>query len=78
MSEIKKIDLHGMHAREAIEKLEYTIDRAIIADAWCIEIMHGRGTGKLKNEVSKYLKKSKQIKRFEVDPLNPGVTKAYL
>lgn len=72
------IDLHGMTAKEAIATLEGTLDRALLADASQIEIVHGLGTGKLKEAVHSYLKASRHVKNFRISINNPGMTIAYL
>lgn len=81
MSDLGKsiaIDLHGVTVREAVEQLEKTLDRALLANANQIEIMHGLGTGKVKDAVHKYLSSSRHVKNFRVSINNPGVTIAYL
>ena len=75
---VVEIDLHGLSVEEAEAKLTDCLDKALLKNAWCINIVHGKGSGKLKNFVSKYLSKSQYIDRFEPDPVNPGVTKAFL
>ena len=77
-SEIQKVDLHGLTIEEAKNKLESALDKALLNDTWCLEVIHGRGTGALKNMTKNYFKSSKHITRFNEDPINPGVTKGYL
>ena len=46
-----KIDIRGLRKEEALPRLEQFIDRAIVANLHSLEIIHGRGTGVLKNVV---------------------------
>ena len=72
------IDLHGQTVKEAIEALETALDRALLNDVSQIEIVHGLGTGKVKEAVHKYLANSRHIKNFRISINNPGMTIAYL
>ncbi|MCK5808110.1 Smr/MutS family protein [bacterium] len=45
------LDLRGMSAEEAIHRLEIEIDRAFSGDVYSIEIIHGHGTGVLKEKI---------------------------
>ncbi len=77
----RTIDLHGARVREALEKVEPFIDRAIAAELNQVEIQHGRGTGALRTAVQEYLKGRPDVKRFEEAPWNQGgagVTIAWL
>lgn len=69
-----KLDLHGMTVMSALEVLEKTVDRCLIEGYSRIEILHGLGSGKVKQAVGNYLKKSHHVVKHFVDPSNPGVT----
>ncbi len=73
-----KLDLHGMTVEEALDKVEYTLDRALLNQKTLLEIVHGLGTGKLKNAIHKYLENSDCIESFKLDESNPGRTLVYL
>jgi DNA mismatch repair protein MutS2 len=75
---IIEIDFHGWTVNESLARLEEVLDRAILDDVRQINIIHGLGTGKIKNAVHLYLKNSKYISKFELNPLNHGITIAYL
>ena len=74
----RTVDLHALSAAEATALLTTTVDRALLDDVGELRIIHGRGTGKVKSAVHKYLRESPHVKRFELDAHNSGVTKAYL
>lgn len=70
------IDLHGKTIAEAIEIVESTLDRAVMQSTREIEIVHGLGTGKLKNAIHKYLSKHSDFVAFGPHVNNPGSTMA--
>ncbi len=74
----QRIDLHGLTASEAIEKVELSISTALINCVSSLEIIHGCGQGILKQAVKQYLSNSPHISRFEPSLTNPGVTWVYL
>jgi DNA mismatch repair protein MutS2 len=73
-----KIDLHGKTAAQAKIALITALDRAIVDDVSCLEIVHGLGTGKVKQLVYDFLSGSRHIRSFRTPDHNPGVTLAYL
>lgn len=76
--ESKKLDFHGITVSEAIKRLEEAIDHALIDGTRMLEIVHGIGTGKIKEAVHQYLKECKQVSRFKTHDSNRGVTLVYL
>lgn len=50
------IDLRGARVEEAIEKVEDLVDNAIMLGIRELRILHGKGTGALKEEIRKYLR----------------------
>ncbi|MDR0511408.1 MAG: Smr/MutS family protein [Rikenellaceae bacterium] len=55
------IDLRGMRAAEALEWVEDFIDDAIMTGASEVRILHGKGTGALKEEVRRYLSTVREV-----------------
>ena len=76
--EMLEIDLHGHTVLEAVESLEKTIDKAMLSNVKQIHIIHGFGSGKVKNAVHKYLQSLRHISSFRLSINNPGVTIVYL
>lgn len=50
------IDIRGMRAAEAMEVVQEFIDDAIMVGIGSVTILHGKGTGALKEEVRRYLR----------------------
>jgi len=60
-----EIDLHGLFANEARERLEQTIADAISAGHDRIRIVHGKGTGILRREVRDLLKHHPKVRTYQ-------------
>jgi DNA mismatch repair protein MutS2 len=58
------IDLRGMHADVALEKLDLFLDRAIREEFSHIIVLHGHGMGAVKNAVRGFLKNLKMACRY--------------
>ncbi len=50
------IDIRGMRAAEALEEVKNFIDDALMVGVSTVTILHGKGTGALKEEVRRYLR----------------------
>ena len=72
------IDLHGCTRETALGLVEQLIDRALTANTSALRIVHGIGTGAIKDVVHGYLGRSKHVSRFVLDPGNRGITLVYL
>jgi DNA mismatch repair protein MutS2 len=72
------IDLHGATVEEAVRVVEARLDEAIRAGLDHLDIIHGLGTGKVRHAVHQLLRGIGAVRRFEVAPGNPGMTRAYL
>lgn len=59
------MDLHGLFADEAIERLEAAITEAIAAGHNKLYVVHGKGTGVLRREVQACLKRHPQVRTFQ-------------
>lgn len=55
------IDIRGMRAAEAMEVVQDFIDDAIMVGIGSVTILHGKGTGALKEEVRRYLRYIPQV-----------------
>jgi DNA mismatch repair protein MutS2 len=72
------LDIRGSRVADAEVVLEQKI---AAADAGCLWIIHGHGTGKLKQGVQEFLKRHPQVARFEAAAQTDGgtgVTVAYI
>ena len=50
------IDVRGMRASEALEALQDLVDDALMVGVSTVTILHGKGTGALKEEIRRYLR----------------------
>ncbi|NLL00287.1 MAG: endonuclease MutS2 [Clostridiales bacterium] len=71
-----EINLIGKTVDEALSLLDKYLDDAYLAHVPTVTVIHGRGTGALRNAVHGFLKKSKYVKDFRVGGYNEGNTGA--
>ena len=74
----QRVDLHGLSCELAVQALEIALDKALLDRTDCLLVIHGRGTGKVKEAVHFYLGACKYVSRFELDEKNRGITVVYL
>lgn len=67
-----EIDLRGLTGDEAWFKVDKYLDSAGIAGFTTVRLIHGKGTGALKNALWKYLKGDKRIKHFRIGQYGEG------
>ena len=67
-----EINLIGKTTDEAILELDKYIDDAYIAHIPIVRIIHGRGTGALKNAVGEFCRKSSIIKSYRLGDFDEG------
>ncbi|MBQ1681119.1 MAG: endonuclease MutS2 [Agathobacter sp.] len=67
-----EINLIGMTVDEAIAHLDKYLDDAYIAHLPSVRIVHGKGTGALRNAVHGHLKKLKYVKSFNLGEFGEG------
>jgi|1048.fasta_scaffold13716_2 DNA mismatch repair protein MutS2 len=73
-----KVDLHGMTVVEGLRAAEEALNRALISGHEKLEIIHGIGSGALKNAILKYLSSAPGVANFANTPGNAGMTVVYL
>lgn len=69
-----EINLIGMTTDEAIPVLDKYLDDAYLAKLSTVRIVHGRGTGALKNAVHSHLKRQKYVKAYRLGVFGEGDT----
>ena len=74
LSSYPSIDLHGMDREYAVFKVRESIDDCYKLKYEKIVIIHGVGTGILKDTVRSYLQKEKRVLEYKLDFMNPGCT----
>ena len=67
-----EVDLRGMDCVEAICVLERYMDEAMRSNASTVRIIHGKGTGVLRNAVQQALRKNKFVKKFRLGVYGEG------
>ncbi len=67
-----ELDIRGMYSYEVENKIEEFLNDAIIHNLPEVRIIHGKGTGKLRNKVHEILRKSKNVKSFRFGNWNEG------
>ena len=67
-----QLDLHGLRADEAIEKLDSYISDVLITGYDEVLVYHGVGSGKLAFAVKEFLKRHPKVKSFSDAPPNMG------
>ena len=73
------VDLHGLRVEEAIARVVDEIDRALLRGADRVEVVHGKGSGRVRDALHRHLASmSVVVAAFRLDPANPGVTWVYL
>lgn len=66
------IDLRGMRAEEALQAVMYFLDDAIMVGAGTIRILHGTGTGALRQVVRQYLSTAPGVRHFRDEHVQFG------
>ncbi len=76
-----ELDIRGVRVEDGIERLHRYIDSAFLARLPFVRIIHGKGTGRLRQAVREVLSASKQVRAWEEGKDGeggPGVTVAHL
>jgi DNA mismatch repair protein MutS2 len=71
-AKLPEIDLRGMRAEEAIEAVDKFLDDALLAGWNEVRLIHGKGTGALKQSIGNFLKKHPQTQRYHYAPIGEG------
>ena len=69
-----ELDLHRMTVDEAIPKIDEFLNYTYRSGLYRVRIIHGKGSGVLKQEVSRYLSRHPLVKSFHpADRFNGGI-----
>src|SRR5690606_11884619 len=71
------IDLRGKRVDEALAEVAHLLDDAVAHNLQRVEILHGKGTGALRQSIHEYLSSHPDVASFEDAPWEqggPGVT----
>src|SRR5690606_38121037 len=69
-----EIDLRGLRAEEAVGEVERAVDAAVRADLTTLRIIHGKGTGALREVVAQTLRADRRVKSFRLGMPSEGGT----
>lgn len=67
-----QLDLRGKRYEEALAEVDHYLDAAILANYPQVTIVHGKGTGALRQGIVNYLQNHRSVKHFEFAPANQG------
>ncbi len=67
-----EIDVRGLYVDEAVDKVDKFIDDAFLAGMDTISIIHGKGTGALRNGIHEYLRRHKRVKKYRLGEFGEG------
>lgn len=74
LNKYPKLDVHGETTDTIVFILEDFINDNLKMKNEYIVIIHGKGSGKLKNRVHELLKQNKNVEKYELDIANLGQT----
>jgi DNA mismatch repair protein MutS2 len=69
-----EIDVRGVRAGEVDDLVMQAVDAAIRADLKSLRVIHGKGTGALRERVAEMLRKDTRVRRFRPGAFNEGGT----
>ena len=64
--------MRGMRADEALTTLQYYLDEAIVVGAKKVRILHGTGTGALRELVRQYVGSMPEVRHFHDEHIQLG------
>ena len=67
-----EVDVRGVRVHEVDELVLQAVDNAVRADLGLLRIIHGKGTGALRERVTQILKKDKRVTNFRLGAWNEG------
>jgi DNA mismatch repair protein MutS2 len=67
-----EIDLRGMRVEEMERSLMHALDSAVRADLRMLRIIHGKGTGALRERVAELLRGDRRVRAYRLGAFNEG------
>jgi DNA mismatch repair protein MutS2 len=67
-----ELDIRGKNSDEGIALLDSFIDSSVMSHIHSVVIIHGKGTGVLRQAVHDYLRRNKQVKEFRLGKYGEG------
>jgi DNA mismatch repair protein MutS2 len=69
---VNQIDLRGMMGDEAIALVQNFLDNAYAAGFHRVDIIHGKGSGRLRKKINEFVKEYPHVKAFRLGEWNEG------
>ncbi|KAL0032477.1 hypothetical protein WJX77_002790 [Trebouxia sp. C0004] len=69
-TEANTVDVRGQNSDEALSQVEFGLSSVSASSA--LFVVHGVGTGKLRSEIHRFLQRSSQVSRFELEKDSGG------
>ncbi len=66
------LDLRGVRYEAALTELDRYLDTAVLANISPVEIIHGKGTGALRQGVTEFLRSDRRVKSYHFASANTG------
>lgn len=67
-----EVDLRGMTVDEALEKVDKYLDDAVLGGVPQVRIIHGKGTGALRQAIKDYLRGNRHVESFRLGGVGEG------
>ena len=67
-----RIDLRGERVEEALQRTQHFVDDAVAAQLNTVEILHGKGTGALREAIHDHLRQRPDVAHFDIAPIEEG------
>ncbi len=68
----REVDLRGLMSEEALQELEHFLDAALLSGLHEVNVIHGKGTGKLRKSVGQFLHGHPQVESYRLGYWNEG------
>ncbi|HBF33567.1 TPA: hypothetical protein DDW35_03280 [Candidatus Sumerlaeota bacterium] len=68
----QEIDLHGWRVAEALDEMDRYLDRAVLNHMQQVRVIHGHGTGALRNAIHEELRRHPHARSFRLADLREG------
>ena len=69
-----RLDLHGLTVEETLARAVAEIDRSLLRGADRVEVVHGKGSGRIRDALHRHLASIPVVAACRLDPRNAGVT----
>lgn len=67
-----RIDVRGQRVEDAVPEVMHLVDEAVAANAPSVEILHGKGTGALRQAIREHLDGRSDVTSYDSAPWNQG------